>query len=113
MTDSTKTVGSLRRRMLDDMTLRRLNPKTQAGYLRAVIVKVTVASVNKLRRLFPSYCELRFDQFYWDSDKPPAPVASFSFVDSNVRDFVPWLPGKAPVVLPGSPCPARHDVVLG
>ena len=36
MTDSTKTVGSLRRRMLDDMTLRRLNPKTQAGYLRAV-----------------------------------------------------------------------------
>ncbi len=36
MTDSTKSVSPLRQRMIDDMTMRRLNPKTQAGYLRAV-----------------------------------------------------------------------------
>ena len=36
MTDSTKSVSPLRQRMLDDMTMRKLNPKTQAGYLRAV-----------------------------------------------------------------------------
>ena len=36
MTDSTKTISPLRQRMLDDMTMRKLNPKTQAGYLRSV-----------------------------------------------------------------------------
>lgn len=36
MTDSTKSVSPLRQRMLDDMTMRKLNPNTQAGYLRAV-----------------------------------------------------------------------------
>jgi integrase/recombinase XerD len=36
MTDSTKSVSPLRQRMLEDMTMRKLNPKTQAGYLRAV-----------------------------------------------------------------------------
>ena len=36
MTDSTKSVSPLRQRMLDDMTMRKLKPKTQAGYLRAV-----------------------------------------------------------------------------
>jgi len=36
MTDSSKSVSSLRRRMLDDMTLRKLQAKTQAAYIRAV-----------------------------------------------------------------------------
>jgi len=37
MTDSNKSISLLRQRMIDDMTLRKLAPKTQAGYLRAVI----------------------------------------------------------------------------
>ena len=36
MTDSNKSVSPLRRRMLDDMTLRKLKVKTQAAYIRAV-----------------------------------------------------------------------------
>ena len=36
MTDSNKSVSSLRRRMLEDMTLRKLKVKTQAAYIRAV-----------------------------------------------------------------------------
>jgi len=37
MTDSNKSISLLRQRMIEDMTMRKLNPKTQAGYLRAVI----------------------------------------------------------------------------
>ena len=37
MTKSNKTLSPLRQRMLDDMTMRKLNPGTQATYLRAVI----------------------------------------------------------------------------
>ena len=37
MTDSNKSISPLRQRMIEDMTLRKLTPKTQAGYLRAVI----------------------------------------------------------------------------
>jgi len=36
MTDSNQSISPLRQRMIDDMTLRKLAPKTQAGYLRAV-----------------------------------------------------------------------------
>ncbi len=36
MTDSNKSVSPLRRRMLDDMTMRKLKVKTQAAYIRAV-----------------------------------------------------------------------------
>ena len=36
MDTSTPTVSPLRQRMLDDMRLRKLEPKTQSGYLRAV-----------------------------------------------------------------------------
>ena len=36
MTDSNKSVSPLRRRMLDDMTLRKLQAKTQAAYIRSV-----------------------------------------------------------------------------
>jgi len=36
MTDSNKSVSPLRQRMIDDMTMRRLHPKTQASYLRSV-----------------------------------------------------------------------------
>ena len=37
MTHSNKSISLLRQRMIEDMTLRKLTPKTQAGYLRAVI----------------------------------------------------------------------------
>ncbi len=36
MTDSNKSISPLRQRMIDDMTLRKLSPKTQSGYIRAV-----------------------------------------------------------------------------
>ena len=36
MNPSTPGVTPLRQRMLDDMRMRKLEPKTQAGYLRAV-----------------------------------------------------------------------------
>ena len=35
-TPSTQSISSLRQRMIDDMTMRRLSPKTQSGYIRAV-----------------------------------------------------------------------------
>ena len=58
MTHSNKSISPLRQRMIDDMTLRKLSPKTQAGYLRAV-VKFTrffgrspdLASPEDLRRI--------------------------------------------------------------
>ena len=37
MTHSNQSTSPLRQRMIDDMTLRRLNPKTQAAYQRAVL----------------------------------------------------------------------------
>ena len=37
MTQSNQTISPLRQRMIDDMTQRRLNPKTQEAYLRSVI----------------------------------------------------------------------------
>ena len=36
MTQTTQSVSPLRQRMIDDMTLRKLSPKTQSGYIRAV-----------------------------------------------------------------------------
>ena len=36
MTQSNKPVSALRQRMLEDMTLRKLSPKTQTNYIRAV-----------------------------------------------------------------------------
>ena len=37
MTHSNQSISPLRQRMIDDMTLRKLVPKSQAAYLRAVI----------------------------------------------------------------------------
>ena len=57
MTHSTKPVSALRQRMIEDMTLRKLSPKTQSGYLRAVanftrffVRAPDQASVGDLRR---------------------------------------------------------------
>ena len=57
MTHSTKPVSALRQRMIEDMTLRKLSPKTQSGYLRAVanftrffVRAPDQASVDDLRR---------------------------------------------------------------
>ena len=36
MTSSTQAISPLRQRMLDDMRMRKLNPKTQIGYIRSV-----------------------------------------------------------------------------
>ena len=55
-----------------------------------VIVKVPVASVNKLKRPYPTVYELRFGQSCWDSDNPLAAVASFSFAGvSGPGEFHP------------------------
>jgi len=36
MTDSNKSISLLRQRMIEDMTMRKLSPKTQSAYIRAV-----------------------------------------------------------------------------
>ena len=36
MTQTTQSVSPLRQRMIDDMMMRKLSPKTQSGYIRAV-----------------------------------------------------------------------------
>ena len=36
MTESTKPMSALRQRMIEDMTMRKLSPKTQQGYVRSV-----------------------------------------------------------------------------
>ena len=36
MTQTTQHISPLRQRMVDDMRLRELSPKTQSGYIRAV-----------------------------------------------------------------------------
>ena len=36
MSDSTKTISALRQRMIDDMTMRKLKPRTQVAYIRHV-----------------------------------------------------------------------------
>jgi hypothetical protein len=36
MTSSTQTITPLRQRMIDDMRMRKLSPKTQSSYIRAV-----------------------------------------------------------------------------
>ena len=36
MTQTTKPISPLRQRMIEDMTLRKLSPKTQTAYIRAV-----------------------------------------------------------------------------
>jgi site-specific recombinase XerD len=35
MTESTKPITALRRRMIEDMTMRKLSPKTQQDYVRS------------------------------------------------------------------------------
>ncbi len=37
MPDSNKSISPLRQRMIEDMTLRKLSPRTQEGYIRAVV----------------------------------------------------------------------------
>ena len=36
MTHSTNSISALRQRMIDDMTMRKLKPKTQIAYIRHV-----------------------------------------------------------------------------
>jgi len=35
MTHSNQSISPLRQRMIEDMTMRKLSPKTQSGYIRA------------------------------------------------------------------------------
>ena len=37
MSQSNKSISPLRQRMIEDMTLRKLSPKTQSGYIRAAV----------------------------------------------------------------------------
>ena len=50
MTHSNQSISPLRLRMIDDMTLRRLAPKTQAAYLRAVVKFTTARRQARLDR---------------------------------------------------------------
>ena len=59
MTHSNKSISRMRQRMIEDMTLRKLNPKTQSGYIRAVKKLARflgrspdLASAEKGKRLF-------------------------------------------------------------
>ena len=45
------STSPLRQRMIEDMTMRKLNPKTQSGYIRAV------KKLTQLSRPFSSYRE--------------------------------------------------------
>ncbi len=36
MAQSNKPISALRRRMIEDMTMRKLSPRTQSSYIRAV-----------------------------------------------------------------------------
>ena len=36
MNSTTQTISPLRQRLLDDMRMRKLSPKTQSGYIRTV-----------------------------------------------------------------------------
>jgi len=36
MTQTTQSVSPLRQRMIDDMMMRKLSPKTQSGYIRSL-----------------------------------------------------------------------------
>jgi hypothetical protein len=47
MTSSTQTITPLRQRMLDDMRMRKLSPKTQASYIR--VVKRFAGFLERLR----------------------------------------------------------------
>ncbi|MEA2078335.1 MAG: hypothetical protein U9P00_00460 [Pseudomonadota bacterium] len=48
MTQNTKPISPLRRRMIEDMMLRKLSPQTQAAYIHAVKSCVVPASVRDL-----------------------------------------------------------------
>ena len=37
MAQSTKAISPLRQRMIEDMTMRKLSPRTQTQYIRAVV----------------------------------------------------------------------------
>jgi hypothetical protein len=48
MTDATTVVSPLRRRMIDDMTLRNLSPATQRSYLHAVRKLVNISTALRI-----------------------------------------------------------------
>jgi len=49
MTHNTKPISPLRQRMVDDMTLRKLAPQTQAAYIRAVKTSRTFLASPPIR----------------------------------------------------------------
>jgi integrase/recombinase XerD len=61
MTQNTQSVSPLRQRMLDDMCMRKLSPKTQIGYIRAV---ARLADYLKHSPASASAEELRLFQLY-------------------------------------------------
>ena len=109
MTQSTQTVSPLRQRMIDDMTLRKLNPKTQDAYIRSVI-KLTrflgrppdAASPEDLRRF-----QLHLAQHGVSSQTINATITGLRFFFETTLDDHQALskmstvrePRKLPVVL--------------
>ena len=55
MTENNKPISPLRQRMIDDMSLRKLSPKTQRGYIRAVLNFTRFLSVPLTKRV-PRTC---------------------------------------------------------
>jgi hypothetical protein len=51
MTD--EAMSPLRRRMIEDMTIRKLSPKTQQGYIR------TIKNLAQLAQLGVTFCDFR------------------------------------------------------
>jgi hypothetical protein len=60
MADATPAVSPLRRRMIDDMTLRNLSPATQRSYLHAVAKFVSVRPDRSYRAFHGSSSLIRF-----------------------------------------------------
>jgi len=49
MSQPSQTISPLRQRMIDDMTLRKLNPRTQEAYIRSVVKLTRFCTVHPTR----------------------------------------------------------------
>lgn len=88
MDTTTRTASPLRQRLLDDMRMRKLEPRTQEGYIRAVR-KLTVSSpslvlsmksTNRSARCqLPRYC-------LGEEGAPPAPSRLPLEMSARVRE---------------------------
>ena len=73
MTDS--TISPLRRRMIDDMTIRGFATKTQKGYIRAVKdqlqLMIDPSAPRRFRRIERNARRKRDAEFWWKRGRAP------------------------------------------